>query len=378
MKYHSIILFFAIIIAQNAAGQSLILDCIYKDYLYMEHSNYEAEFQGDYADIPSKLLFSPMQDSGWEVGLIIDSKHKNFFYSLPEGIPLGKVCFSMDRTKIDVSEKELVLFNDKNQKIVLYVEKTLFSDSTISGYIRLKEGWDYDIGNIKLPYKESNIIDGFHKLVKQISKVYTQKSATCDNSIIGLINNPLGIDWGDSWRTPFNEFLPVAERFYGGYNSSLDYFSEKEYNPYTRSYRQNFSIDICGQKVNSIGFRDAYLHYDLREDQYDKTKYIKSTEYNIYLYTPKAFKKNPQFNKKEECIWNKELSLDYCNKIKQELDLMGCNMQKIKSKSICKYEGMKNGKVITLNLSKIGGDFFCVSLGIANKTKEYDFYIVWD
>lgn len=362
MKPHSILLFFAIIIAQNVKSQTITLDCDFVDEEYYS----------------AKLILSPIHGGGWKLDFKIDSSKKSLFFTPPEDIQEGKIQFPIEETKIDISEKELVLSNDRNQKIVLYVEKPLFSDSTISGYIHLKEGWDYYIDNIKLPYKEPNIIDEFHKLVKQVSKPYTQKSATCDNSIIGLINNPLGIDWGDSWRTPFNEFLPMAERFYGKYDSSLDYFKEEEYNPYTRSFSKNFSIEICGQKVNSIGFHDAYLHYDLREDRYDDTKYIKSTEYQFYLKTPKAFKKSPRFNKKEECIWNKELALDYYNKIKHELDLLGCNMQKVKSKRICEYEGMKNGKIITLYLSKIDGEFFCVSLGIANKTKEYDFYIIWD
>lgn len=368
MKLHSIILFLTIIMAQNIKSQNIALDCDYLTYGFENNIEY----------YPAKLILSPIHGGGWKVGLKINSASKNFFTTPEEGIQDGKIQFPIRGTKIDFSEKDLALSNDKNQELALYIKN---SDSTISGYIHLEEGWDYYMDDIKLPYKEPNITDGFHKLVKQISKPYTQKSATCDNSIIGLINNPLGIDWGDSWRTPFNEFLPVAECFYGNYNSSLDYFREKEYNPYIQSYKQNFSIEICGQKVNSVGFNDAYLHPDLREDRYDDTKYIKSTEYDFYLNTPKAFKKDPRFNKKEECIWNKELALEYCNKIKQELDLLGCNMQKVKSKSIYKYEGMKNGKIITLNLSKITGkytDFFCVSFNIANKTKEYDFYIIWD
>ena len=369
MKLHSIILFLTIIMAQNIKSQNIALDGDYQTY---------DVWNNIIAYYPAKLTLSPIHGGGWEIGFKINSASKDFSTIIKEEeIQDGEIQFPIGGTKIDFSEKGLTLSNDKNQELVLNLEE----DSTIYCYIQLKEGWDYYIDYIELPYKESNITDGFHKLVKQILKPYTHKSAKCDNSIIGLINNPLGIDWGDSWHTPFNEFLSVAEHFYGSYDSWRDYFNGQEYNPYTRSYRQNFSIDICGQKVNSIYFCDAYLHYDLMEDLYDDTKYIKSTEYVFHLNTPKAFKKDPQFNKKEECIWNKELALDYCNKIKQELDLLGCNMQKVKSKSICKYEGTKNGKIITLNLSKITDkytDFFIVRFKIANKTKDYDFYIIWD
>ena len=268
--------------------------------------------------------------------------------------------------------------NDRNEKLELYVGST-----SINGYINLEEaGRDYIIDYINLSDNEADVMNRFNELVKQISKPYTQKSASCDRSLIGLINNPLGIDWGDSWRTPFDEFLPVAERFYGTYDIWLDCFQSKEYSydfqTQTRVAKQNFLIDICGQEVNSVEFRDAYLHTDLREDLYDDTKYIKSTEYNVYLDTPKAYKKDPQFLRKEDCIWDKKLALDYCNKVKHELDLLGCNMQKVKSKTICRYEGMKNGKVITLDLTKVNKEFFSVSLNIANQTKDYGFYVVWD
>lgn len=366
IKFNFIFLLFLITITQNIKGQSIIFNCDYVNPYY---------FTYDDAYLSAKLVFSPIDGVGWKVGIKIDSPKK---YSLPDEIQEDKIQFPIEGIKIDNSEKKLALSNDKNQKIVLCIEKPLFSDSTINGYINLEEGCNYYIEDIELPYEASNITDGFHKLVKHILKPYAQITATCDNSIMGLINNPLGIAYDDSWRTPFSEFLPVAERFYGKYDSGLDYFREKEYNPFIQSYTQNYSIDICGQKVNAVNLYDAYLHFDLRRDRYDDTKYIKSTKYDIYLKTPKAFKKSPQFNIKEDCIWNKELALNYCNKIKQELDLLGCNMQKIKSKSICKYEGMKNGKVITLDLRKINDEFFAASLNIAHKTKDYDFYIIWD
>lgn len=210
MKLHSIILFCTIIIAQNINSQSITLNCYYIDF---DEEYYSA-----------KLIFSPIHSDGWKLDLKIDSPKKGFFITPPEDI---QIQFPISGTKIDISEKELVLSNNRNQQLVLYVEESLFSSSTISGYIHLKEGWDYYIDNIKIPYKVSNTIDGFHKLVKQISKPYTQKSTTCNKSIIRLINNPSGIDRGYSWYTPYDKFLSVAEHFYGNYDSSPDSFIEK-------------------------------------------------------------------------------------------------------------------------------------------------------
>lgn len=377
MKLRSIILFLTIVFVQAVQSQIITLD----GYYFFEEKAllYVGSVEDAYE--PAKLVFNPMDGGGWSL---------NLYFSDPSLDPascqiLAKpILYPMDKTKVEVSEKKLIFSNDKNEKLELYVDTTsVFGSTSISGYINLeKVGRDYIIAHIYLSDKEADVMNRFYKLVKQISKPYIRKSASCDRSLIGLINNPLGIDWGDSWRTPFDEFLPVAENFYGKYNSSLNYFQNKEYSydfqTRTRIAKQNFLIDICGQEVNSIDFRDAYLHTDLREDLYDDTKYIKSTEYNIYLHTPKAFKKDPQFTRKEDCIWDKKLALDYCNKVKQELDLLGCSMQKVKSKTICRYEGMKNGKVITLDLTKVNREFFSVSLNIANKTIDYDFYIIWD
>ena len=374
MKLRSIILFLTIVCALNVQSQIITLD---GDYFFEEKALLSVLSVGAVEDAyePAKLVFNPIDDGGWSINLYFSDSSLD---PASRQILTKPILYPIDKTKVDISEKKLILSNDRNEKLELYVGST-----SINGYINLEEaGRDYFIEYINLSDNEADVVNRFNELVKQISKPYTRKSASCDRSLIGLINNPLGIDWGDSWRTPFDEFLPVAERFYGKYDSGLDYFQSKEYSydfqTQTRVAKQNFLIDICGQEVNSIYFRDAYLHIDLRKDLYDDTKYIKSTEYNIYLHTPKAYKKDPEFMKKEDCIWDKKLALDYCNKVKRELDLLGCNMQKVKSKTICRYEGMKNGKVIALDLIKVNREFFSVSLKISNKTKDYDFYIVWD
>lgn len=371
MKLRSIILFLAIVFVQAVQSQTITLD---GDYFFEEKA---LLFGGSVEDAnePAKLVFNSIDDGGWSINLYFSDSSLD---PSSRQILTKPILYPVDKTKVDISEKKLILSNDRNEKLELYVGST-----SINGYINLEEaGRDYIIDYINLSDNEADVMNRFNELVKQISKPYTQKSASCDRSLIGLINNPLGIDWGDSWRTPFDEFLPVAERFYGTYDIWLDCFQSKEYSydfqTQTRVAKQNFLIDICGQEVNSVEFRDAYLHTDLREDLYDDTKYIKSTEYNVYLDTPKAYKKDPQFLRKEDCIWDKKLALDYCNKVKHELDLLGCNMQKVKSKTICRYEGMKNGKVITLDLTKVNKEFFSVSLNIANQTKDYGFYVVWD
>ncbi len=376
MKLRSFILFLTIVFAQTVQSQTVTLE---GDYFFEEKALLTGSVENAFEQ--AKLVFSPIDGGGWSI---------NLYFSNPSLEPASSqilakpILYPLDKTKVDVSEKKLILLNDRNERLELYVDSSSsFGFTSINGYIDLEEaGQDYILDDIDISDKETEVMNRFHELVKQISKPYTRESASCDRSLIGLINNPLGIDWGDSWRTPFDEFLPIAERFYGKYDSGLNCFQSKEYSydfqTQTRVAKQNFLIDICGQEVNSVEFRDAYLHIDLREDLYDDTKYIKSTEYNIFLHTPKAFKEDPRFTRKEDCIWDKKLALEYCNKVKQELDLLGCNMQKVKSKTICRYKGMKNGKVITLDLTKVNKEFFSVSLNIANKTKDYDFYIIWD
>lgn len=348
-------LLIAIIIVQNTFSQNITLDCT-------------CFYFGDYFsdvpdDCPAKLTFSPLSGGGWKLDLKITGV-KGFSDFRPDDIKEGEIQFPIGGTEVDISEEELTLSNDKHQRITIRLVTSIIH-SYIGVYIFQR---DDEIVISEPPYKEANIIDGFHKLVATILRPYTIKSATCDYSILGLINNPLGIEWGDSWRTPFDDFIPAAEYFYGHMNNWLTFFPKD--NP----------VDVCGQKINSIELEYGYLHPDQRVNREDDTKYIKSTEYSVFLHTPKEFKKSSSA-KKEECVWDKEHALEYYNKIKHELDLLGCNMQKLKSWKICEYRGMKNGKVITLGINKITDKFtvfFCVSLTIAHQTKDYDFYIVWD
>lgn len=344
--------------AQSIKSQSISIKGQYIEY------DYSISGYGEPTTYPATLHLSALQYGGWTIGFDIDAPKKGFFYTPPEDIPEGKISFPLEETLREVSEKELKLTNKEGQYIRIYIESIfLSSDLTITCDIHLSEEWFYQLHYIELPSEETNVTDYFKWLVKQISKPYTVKSATCDTSLIGLINNPLGIEWGDSWLNTFNEFIPVAERFYGSYNHSLGYFKLQEFNFYLKALRTRFTLQILGQQVSSI-----YLDYGYNNDN---SRYIKSTTYDIELSTPKQYKKNPNFNDINHCIWTKESALKYFNQVRDELIRLGCTLKEEKSKAICRYEGALNGKMISISLQKITGkysDCFFVSLSIAQNT----------
>lgn len=123
----------------------------------------------------------------------------------------------------------------------------------------------------------------------------------------------------------------MAERFYGSNNHPLGYFRLQEFNSYLKALRTRFTLQILGQQVSSI-----YLDYGYNNDN---SRYIKSTTYAIYLSTPKQYKKNPNFNDINDCIWTKESALKYFNQVRDELIRLGCTLKEEKSKAISRYEG---------------------------------------
>lgn len=357
MKHCLFFLVFAIITVQNLYGQEITLDCdLYLDIDSDGLTIDEAMFLMPFVNIESThLTLSPMDDSGWRFDFIDKD--------------VADIEFPIEKTKIDISESgcltlSALLSDGGEKKIRLFhdydaesIEMDIsIKEDPIQTFVRAIDGQFFpkNVYNIKLPTGMS-----FNDLVWLISSPYIKKSATYDNSLIGLINNPLGIDWGDSWRMSFYEIYNVSKCFYGENYSSSYHGYDLHYYPNSKSNKQLY---ICSQKVNAITVESVW---------HEGKMCIKSTSYGIYLKTSKSFKKDPYVEKKEECIWNKKMAIEYCNKIKHELDLLGCGMQKVKSKYICRYEGMKNGKIITLELIKIRSkysDFFSVSLDISHKT----------
>ena len=216
MRINSFIIFIALIIAENVKSQNIILDCLY----YGDEASY---YITDFACFKAKLIFQHTNE-GWKLTLKDNPSEKEKDVLTPLGLDSKKelsILFPKQGTKIEVSKNNLVLSNENNQTISMsvFVEdmEGLFNDSIICGTLYLNEGLEYELSYITPSYKYSNIFDEFNKLSEQISKPYKHKCINCDTSIMGLINNPLGLSGMDSWQTTFSEFITTAERFYGKY-----------------------------------------------------------------------------------------------------------------------------------------------------------------
>lgn len=193
-------------------------------------------------------------------------------------------------------------------------------------------------------------------------------TASCDFSLKGLIDYPLGINTKKGWGCPWEKFLPIAQKFHGTYREGI---GNVTFN--------NPVLEICGEPVSSV-----WMHYGQKYHADPGEYHIKYLHYFVDLHTPRAYKIEQKLLgarsklKESECQWDKESVLAYFEKVLGELRNAGWDLQKKKSRI---YECHKDGRTIQLNYGYIRDksfDYYYVCLYISNKLDESGLYIVAD
>ena len=193
-------------------------------------------------------------------------------------------------------------------------------------------------------------------------------TASCDFSLKGLIDYPLGINTRKGWSCPWEKFLPIAQKFYGTYREGIGDVTFS-----------NPILELCGEPVSSV-----WMHYGQKYHADPGEYHIASIDYYVDLHTPRAYKIEQKLLgsksklKESECQWDKESVLAYFEKVLGELKNAGWDLQKKKSRI---YECHKDGRKIQLHYGYIRDksfDYYYVCLYISNKLDESGLYIAVD
>lgn len=293
-------------------------------------------------------LTIPKDESCLEVKFVLDNK--------PSWNKVqAETSFKASLTKIKDATDCLFLTNEAGFELVLS-----YRMDNRHFCISLGHKGEFSIDYIANPYTYLSIPEAFARIKKELLAPFI----TCSRTWTDFLKLPMGIKCPEGWNTPYEQFIPIAERFYGEAKDFLGLHYKFE----------NFHGELCGQKIDVIDIEKGTTR------NMGSEKHILDIECNVFLLTPQYYKarKKYQHLQESECQWDKKSAMRYRDEILAILRREGIYMQKINN---WRYEGYNSdGRKISLSCYRLSRPcFYSVSLTVHNKTeKDSPFSIILD
>lgn len=293
-------------------------------------------------------LTIPKDESCLEVKFVLDNK--------PSWNKVqAETSFKPSLTAIKDSTDCLSLTNEAGFELVFRYRK-----DNRQFCISLGHKGEFYIDYIANPYTYLSIPEAFARIKKELLAPFT----ICSRTWTDVLKYPMGIKCPEGWNTPYEQFIPIAERFYGAAKNFLGLHYQLK----------NFYGELCGQKIDVIDIEDGTA----RNMGYEK--YIQYIDYSVFLHTPQYYKAHKKYQhlQESECQWDKKSALRYRDEVLEMLRKEGIYMQTISKQY---YEGINSdGRKISLSFRRLGRPcFYSVSLKVHNKTeKDFPYTIILD
>ena len=274
----------------------------------------------------------------------------------------------------DITVAHHISYTQSDYDLAFYLDEEGYDVNPIKGTIAYDIYYQVQDRDDKGNWTKRKVVDGRDKSEAYEYREITyweedlMATASCDFSLKGLIDYPLGINTRKGWSCPWEKFLPIAQKFYGTYREGIGDVTFS-----------NPILELCGEPVSSV-----WMHYGQKYHADPGEYHIKYLHYFVDLHTPRAYKIEQKLLgarsklKESECQWDKESVLAYFEKVLGELKNAGWDLQKKKSRI---YECCKDGRKIQLHYGYIRDksfDYYYVCLYISNKLDDNGFYIAED